>query len=362
MAASDDSTTVQDDPVFLFASERSGTNMTRAILGAHPHIAAPTSPHLLMNFVPILHRYGDLDRDRNFQKLAEDVTTVLDHQLGEWNASITAAEILEDAPSRTFAGIFDYVYRREMEAVGAERVFFKENEAFFHAEYLLRNFPGAKFIYLVRDGRDMVLSYHNSLSHFGTIRDGAEVWRDEQRACLRLCCDPAFADRILPIHYEDILAFPEESVRSICEFIGEDFDEAMLEFHEQRTNKEAADAVHSWDNLSNPIMRSNYGKYKDQFSDRTVRKIESIAYRELYQTGYPLERPIESYADSGDLTDTARKGFKFLRQVLQHGEMMDLDEFFMRRERVQTFSEMENALDLDHMEPLLTCRALESPN
>lgn len=362
MSANDGSNRGLEDPIFLLASERSGTNMTRAILGSHPKIAAPTSPHLLMNFRPDLHRYGDLTRDENFRRLAEDVATVLDHQLGEWEETIEPGEIVAEAPDRSFAGVLAYVYRREMEACGAERVFFKENEAFFHAEYLLRNFPDAKFIYLVRDGRDMVLSYHNSLSHFGTVRDGAEVWRDEQRACLRLLCDPDFAERMLPIHYEDILAFPEESVREICDFVGEEYDEAMMEFHRDRSNEKAADAVHSWDNLSNPIMRSNYGKYKNQFSDRTVRTIESIMYRELYQAGYPLERPLESYADAGDLTDTVAKGLKFVRNVLQNGEMMDLDEFSMRRERVRVFSEMQNSLESDHMEPLLNCRALETPN
>jgi hypothetical protein len=205
----------------------------------------------------------------------------------------------------------------------------------------------------------MVLSYHNSLSHFGTVEDGAEVWRDEQRACLRLSCDPDFRDRLLPIHYEDILAFPEESVRAICDFIGEEFDERMLEFHKERSNKKAADSVHSWDNISSPIMRSNYGKYKNQFTERVVDKIESIMYRELYQAGYPLERPLAEHADSGSLTDTVAKGWKFIRQVAQHGEMMDLEEFNMRRERVGVFDQMHNSLDTDHMEPLLTCRVLQ---
>ena len=351
-----------DEPIFLLASERSGTNMTRAILGAHPNIAAPTSPHLLMNFRPEVSCYGDLEVDRNFRRLCDDVCTVLDHQLGAWEAEIAPHEIFEEAPGRSFAAAFDYVYRRERDAVGAGRMFFKENEAFFHFEYLLRNYPDARFIYLVRDGRDMVLSYRNSLSHFGTIEDGAEVWRDEQRACLRLAADPTLRDRILPIHYEDILAFPEESVREICEFVGEQFHPDMLDFHKKKSNKKAADSVHSWDNISSPIMRSNYGKYRDGFTDRELRKIESIMWRELFQAGYPLENSRESYNDSGGLGEVVSKGWKFIRQVVGRREMMDPDEFLMRRKRVQVFGEMHQSLETEHMEPLLTCRTLSTPN
>lgn len=351
-----------DEPVFLLASERSGTNMTRAIIGAHPRFAAPTSPHLLMNFRSRMPCYGDLDRDDNFRRLSEDICKVLEHQLGEWVADIEPAEIVADAPTRSFIGVVDYVYHRELEACDADRMFFKENEAFFHFEYLLRHYPEAKFIYLVRDGRDMVLSYRRSLSHFGTIEDGAEIWRDEQRTCLSLLADPDLRERILPVHYEDILAFPEETVRQMCEFIGESFHPDMLEFHRERSNVKAAESVHSWDNISSPIMRSNYGKYRRGFNEREIEKIESIMYRELRLAGYPLEHTVEKYSNAGGLKETILKGWQFTSQVLKLRKMMDIDEFLMRRERVGVLGETWNSLQTDHMEPMLTCRALSAPN
>jgi len=354
------STTSLDEPVFLLASERSGTNMTRAIFGAHPDIAAPTSPHLLMNLRPDQSCYGPLERDRNFRRFCSDLCRILDHQLGEWRVDLQPREILENAPSRTLMGAIDYAYRRERDERDADRVFFKENEAFYHVRYILHHYPNATFIYLVRDGRDMVLSYRRSLSHFGSITDGADVWRAEQRRCLRHLSEPDLRERIHPVHYEDILAYPEESVREMCDFIGVDFHPDQMAFHEQRKNRQAADAVHSWDNISNPIMRSNYGKYRDGFSDAEIETIESVLHRELYQTGYPLEGSMEDYVDSGGWTDTISKGYEFIRQVVSQREMMDLDEFQMRRERVHVFSDMQQSLETEHMERMLTCRALDS--
>ena len=351
-----------DQPIFLLASERSGTNLIRAIFGAHPDVAAPTPPHLLMNFLPLKAGYGDLSRERNFSRLAEDVCTALDHQLGEWKATITPRQIVEEAGERSFIGAFDYVYAREAAACEAERVFFKENETFYHAYYLLRQFPDARFIYLVRDGRDMVVSFRDSPNHFGTIEDAAEVWQREQQACIDLYTDPSMNDRIFPVHYEDLTTFPGEVISQMCEFVDIPFDDQMLDFHRKRYNIQAANQVTNWRDISKPIDSTNYGKYRDELSGRDLAKVESEMYRELFLTGYPLEESVDKYARQGSLRDVVSKGWQFVRKVAHRKKLMDLEEFQMRRRRVHVFNDMRAELETEHMQPVLRCRALDLAN
>ena len=116
-----------EKPIFLLASERSGSNLIRVICGSHPAIAAPPPPHLLMTFLPELPAYGDLSTEGSFRRLCRDVATVMDHQLGSWHDSPSAEELFQEVSDRSFMAVFDRVYDREREAAGAQRVFFKEN-------------------------------------------------------------------------------------------------------------------------------------------------------------------------------------------------------------------------------------------
>ena len=133
-----------EKPVFLLASERSGTNLLRVILGRHSAIAAPDPPHLLTTFLPALPTYGDLDDDEGFARLAAHVVTVLDHQLGRWRQRFDARELTEAVRPRSFMALFDHVYDAERERFGARRVFFKENESFAYVHLLLEHYPDAQ--------------------------------------------------------------------------------------------------------------------------------------------------------------------------------------------------------------------------
>jgi hypothetical protein len=53
--------------VIFLASERSGTNLLRTLLGNHPDIDAPVAPHFLDAFNESVGLYGDLKR-RNMPK------------------------------------------------------------------------------------------------------------------------------------------------------------------------------------------------------------------------------------------------------------------------------------------------------
>ena len=52
--------------IMILASERSGTNLLRTLLGNHNDISAPVAPHFFDAFKETIHLYGDL----NINKLA----------------------------------------------------------------------------------------------------------------------------------------------------------------------------------------------------------------------------------------------------------------------------------------------------
>lgn len=85
--------------------------------------------------------------------------------------------------------------------------------------------PQARFIMLVRDGRDVAASF---IKRTGKALVGARRWRDDNE--IVRAAEPA-PDTLL-LRYEDLIESPEAELRRVCAYAGLPFDPAMLRFHE----------------------------------------------------------------------------------------------------------------------------------
>ena len=112
---------------FLLCSERSGSNLIRVMLDAHSQIHAPGPTHIGRMLIPKLSQYGDLNTDKNFRRLAEDVVTVFNQRYSHYTYSVTADEIIENVKHRHFSAIYEYICKKGMLLNQKRQVFMKEN-------------------------------------------------------------------------------------------------------------------------------------------------------------------------------------------------------------------------------------------
>jgi hypothetical protein len=64
---------LDERPIFIIGSERSGTTLVLAILACHPRIAVPEVTWYYPRFRPYLFTYGDLSVVNNFNVLAHEM-------------------------------------------------------------------------------------------------------------------------------------------------------------------------------------------------------------------------------------------------------------------------------------------------
>ncbi len=276
--------------IFLMSSERSGSNMLRAIMARHSQITAPTSPHLVKTILPLLAGYGNLDDEANFRRLVEHVLEILRTQLGGWTVSFTADEIMASIRDRSFAELFALIYRMEAEEQGKTLSFIKDNGNMLWPFHLHAMFPDARFVYLVRDPRDCVLSWLRSPSHAGGIGAATQMWQLEQSAVLSFIAVDAPQPPFLIVRYEDLLVNPEGELDRICEFAGVTRESAMTADFSSDAHRDEARRIANWENVAGEIRRTNHGKFRDQLSRRQVRHIERRLAFEMRVLGYePLE-------------------------------------------------------------------------
>lgn len=84
----------------------------------------------------------------------------------------------------------------------------------------------AKFIVMVRDGRDVAASF---IKRTGRASDGRTRWVSANRIAI---AEQQSKDVYIQ-RYEDLIEAPCESLRSICDFLLIDFNDEMLTYHEK---------------------------------------------------------------------------------------------------------------------------------
>ena len=91
----------------------------------------------------------------------------------------------------------------------------------------------ARFVHLIRDGRDVALSrLARGMGEGKPIAEIAELWRRRIERARRQA--KRLRGRYLELRYEDLVADPEPALRRVCELIELDYDPAMLAYHERR--------------------------------------------------------------------------------------------------------------------------------
>jgi hypothetical protein len=88
-------------------------------------------------------------------------------------------------------------------------------------------YPDSQFIHVIRDGRD---SASSQARIDRSLVQGALLWRTGIRNGRRV--GPLLGpERYLEVRLEELLSSPEEQMRRMCAFLGEDFEQSLLHFH-----------------------------------------------------------------------------------------------------------------------------------
>ena len=275
------------NPIFIIGTERSGSNLLRAILNEHPDIAIPHPPHLLKEFAPLLGYYGDLGRDQNFRKLIHDAVKLVELHFVPWPIQIDAEEIFINARHRDLYCVFALIYEQYLSFTGKKRWGCKSTFMVHHTAEILQHHSDPRMIHLVRDGRDVAVSAKNSVFNQFHPYYVAQLWARQQREAFEIQKSLP-AEKFLRVTYESLLTDPAREVRRICEFLNEEYREGLLSFSESSGSKKLSEMSDSWKNLSKPILSDNFGKFRRALSEEEILEFECVASEELVRFGYPL--------------------------------------------------------------------------
>lgn len=276
-------------PIMLLASERSGTNLLRAILSSHSKIAAPPPCGVVDIMLNHLGYYFSHHGAHNFDALIEDSITITKIHMNPWDVTLSPQLLREKMENESFWQLFKVMNDVFAEAKGCSCWFSKETGLFDHIYEIYAHIPQAKFIYMVRDGRDVASSMLRGGEHANDIYRAAMKWSTEQSKCLYALSDPLIRDRAFILKYEDLIQRPESVVFQIMEFLGLKFEPGQLKYYEQKEIKQHAKSSAFWEQVSSPVNSDNSGGYKKGLSAFEIAIFENVARRQMEILDYSLE-------------------------------------------------------------------------
>ena len=328
-----------DEPevVFLICSERSGSNLIRAVVDAHSHYCAPAPTHLA-DFLHSAYCYGDLELDANWSRLVSDLVRQYSRRAEFVGVEVDANELLREVRRGDVRGLYLYVHKKAMRHTKKSRLFLKENHTAAMFAVFDRHFPNAKYVFQMRDPRDYALSCKRArfdLPAMASVAHTTKIWAMDQHAALSVS-HALGPERVFVQRYEDLVADPETVLRALCAFLGVDFESDLLTFNEKASAKRSAE-FRGWKNLDRPFMATNTAKYRSDLSALEIRAIElrlgPLMQRFGYELDYPRPGRVMKQALSGFLLSAQSRGN--LGLAFRRRDLMVPDFFSTPIERVE---------------------------
>ncbi|MBI5100608.1 MAG: sulfotransferase [Nitrospirae bacterium] len=319
--------------LFMIGTQRSGSNLLRLMLNQQPAIAAPHPPHILERFIPLLPLYGDLQDDKNFDLLIDDVCRMIELNPVPWEGVTLDRKTVRDCCfSRSLMAVYGAVHDLLCEAKGAFVWVCKSLANVHFLPEITGHFADARFIYLFRDGRDVALSFRKAVVGEKSFYHIAKQWHAEQRLALDLR-DRSDPSCFFSLSYEQLTSDTENTLRNLMTHFRIPFSEEMLRFNISEDAFATAKSGSLWANVVKPVMKENTRKFIAEAPLPDIRTFESVAGESLDRLGY--ERYAAKKGEEIKFTEADLLGFEAENNRLKKEISSKLTEVELQLRRPQ---------------------------
>jgi len=227
--AEDSATACLPPMPIIVGSPRSGTTLLRFMIDAHSDLAIPPETGFLTPSEKLRGR-GKKLREKFFQMVvnySQPLRSWEDFEISEEDFWAALSEITPFSISegyRTFYRL--YAARRGKSRWGDKTPIYCR-----YINSIRKVLPEARFIHIIRDGRDAALSLRRMWFSPGwEIETQASFWRD----CVLAARSAGVGrDDYMEVRYEDLILNTREVLKRVCDHVALTYEDALLDYYIQ---------------------------------------------------------------------------------------------------------------------------------
>jgi hypothetical protein len=271
-------------PFFIVGHPRSGTTLLRFMLSSHPGLYIPGET----GFLPFLDTDPEVELDQTA------VASLL-RRIGQlnrfWddlvNDEAAFYATLSQTHRPTLPVVLDALYRLQVPP-GTVRWGDKTPLYIQYIPQILAIFPRAQFIHVIRDGRDAALSArakwgrsrpYMDLSYLlrnwvRNVKSGRESGRPGQQPV---------PQQYHELRYETLVTDPAGALRTICDFLDETYDPAILDY--QKAARQEGGGIDAHVEAQEELHSQSIGRWRREmtlFERKLARAIAGPLLAELH--------------------------------------------------------------------------------
>ena len=277
--------------VFIVGCPRSGTTLFGRMVTSHPKLAISAE----IGWIPRRYRDGTGATSDGFVRPELVGRLAEKGSFGRFDPLPMSGEELKEIASTgrmRYADFVSLLFDRYAEKEGKPLAGSKTVEFALSIDVLDELFPEAKFVHLIRDGRNVARSA-TAWRRAGKLAREFSTWEEAPFSTAALWWEwhvrkaredglPLGEDRYHEVFYESLVEDPEGELGKLCGFLGLPYDGAMLRFNEGREQDAPnLDAKHAW----KPPTK-NLRDWRTQMSAGEVERVEAVAGDLLEELGY----------------------------------------------------------------------------
>jgi hypothetical protein len=276
-----------EGPLFIVGMPRSGTKLLRGLLSKHPRISVLAAETDFLPFIDEwVQRHGRPVAAAAFEQFSNAMQGANYFNFRPAARGPFQWQGWREACNGHFdvGGLFEGFVRYELDAErGTGTVWADKSPAYIrHIPLILKHFPDARVLHIVRDVRDHCVSMRNAWGK--DIRRSAWRWGQDVRAAHRQCI--TMPERCLEVKFEELLQHPEMQMRRICLFLDLEFSPGLTELSQSVEQRGYAAGRRE-------IVRDNFRKFESRLTPGEVVAIESLAWNAMQGLGYKPVRAAE---------------------------------------------------------------------
>ncbi len=265
---------------FVFGSGRNGSTLLNRLLNTHSSLFLPTEQYFLTSLLYRYVFYNHLSDEDLWMKMNE---LILKDELSTWNKARLPTSLPKPLPD--FESIIDHIFRT-YGLVGPNTIWGDTTPVNTESALLLKKFlPNSKFIFFIRDGRDVVTSYQrnrSSFDHLPTLESQADFWIKS----LNLI-DKWTAPRLL-VRYEELVRNPQGNLKKVYDFL-EVEDQSDNWMHYQDQLRDPFFELPQHQNVSKLPNENSIGNWRTELTEEQKAFCDRKMRRYLLKYGYEVD-------------------------------------------------------------------------